>query len=222
MNVFTLPFMLHAHKCQKKSRLNSCRLRRRCGGAILTPGQTNRACTLALVPPPCLFVLFFPQGAPPALGQLWKSCRRWCSRAESVSQGGGSGCRPEISNRHAESKTGGTGPRTAARRRGRVLPAGNTLSINMLPGQIWFHSGMCVTVAQSTRIRLGAARLLIHLLRKCWFYVLKYHSHLFLRQRELTYSQPLTHTLVLKLLIWIFIIAKWRGVLVGYDMRSNK
>lgn len=161
----------HAHKRQSKakSRPKSCRLRRRRGGAILTRAQTNRAWTLALVPPPCLFVLFFPQGAPPALGQLWKSCRQWCSRAESVSQGGGSGCRPEISNRHAESKTGGTGPRTAARRRGRALPAANTLSINMLSGQIWFHSGMCVTVAQSTRIRLGTARLLIHLLQKCWF-----------------------------------------------------
>lgn len=69
-----------------------------------------------------------------------------------MSQGGGSGCRPEISNRHTESKTGGTSPRTAARRRGRVLPDGNTLSINMLPGRIWFHSGMCVTVAQSMKI----------------------------------------------------------------------
>lgn len=47
--------------------------------------------------------LFFPEGAPPALGELWKSCW-WCS-AESVSQGGGSGARPGISNRHTESRT---------------------------------------------------------------------------------------------------------------------
>lgn len=125
----------------------------------------------------CLFC-FFPQGAPPALGQLWKSCRWWCSRAESVSQGGGSGCRPEVSNRHAESKTGGTSPRRAARRSGPALRAGNTPAIHMLPGQIWFRSGMCVTVAQFTRIRL-TAWLLIHVLQECLFYLVKCRSRPF-------------------------------------------
>lgn len=46
--------------------------------------------------------LFFPEGAPPALGEQWKSCW-WCS-TESVSEGGGSGARPGISNRHTESR----------------------------------------------------------------------------------------------------------------------
>lgn len=55
--------------------------------------------------------LFFPEGAPPALGKQWKSCW-WCS-AESVSEGGGSGARPGISNRHAESRAGGPAPSSA-------------------------------------------------------------------------------------------------------------
>lgn len=47
--------------------------------------------------------LFFPEGAPPALGEQWKSCW-WCS-TESVSERGGSKARPGISNRHTESQT---------------------------------------------------------------------------------------------------------------------
>lgn len=76
--------------------------------------------------------LFFPEGAPPALGEQWKSCW-WCS-TESVSEGGGSGARPGLSNRHTESQAEDQplSEHTSAHEqsRGERVPARNTLSVN--------------------------------------------------------------------------------------------
>lgn len=69
-------------------------------GAILTHSQMSRVCTLAFLQPPYLFVFSW---RCTALGEQWKS-RRPCG-AESVSEVGGSGARPGISNRHTESQT---------------------------------------------------------------------------------------------------------------------
>ncbi len=95
-------YMLNTRQHIPKSCLNACQQYHRCSNAILTSSQMSRLCTLALLRPPYLFVFFFPEGAPPALGEQWKSCW-WCS-AESVSEGGGSGARPGISNSHTESQ----------------------------------------------------------------------------------------------------------------------
>lgn len=95
--------------------------------------------------------LFFLEGAPPALGEQWKSCW-WCS-AESVSQGGGSGAQPGISNRHTESKTDDR-PRPVERQcRGegkRPLETHCPSTCYFKTTQILFHSGKCVATVQWT------------------------------------------------------------------------
>lgn len=88
------------HKVYQKPNHTALQQNQRCYVAILTSSQMSRVCTLALQQPPYLFV--FPEGAPPALGEQWKSCL-WCG-TESVSEGGGSEARPGISNRLAEAE----------------------------------------------------------------------------------------------------------------------
>lgn len=120
---------------------------------ICTHRKSNEQGLYTCTPAASIFVCFSPEGAPPALGEQWKSC--WWGRTESVSQGEapGPGLESPIASQSQRQRSGPVQSHSRGEWRKGPEPTGNMLSNSTLykAAQILFHLETCADTCWAGR-----------------------------------------------------------------------